>query len=270
MSLYSFYNKRIFPRVCDYRGAAFVKRNLKKVALRNTEKIPELEREGLKEKEWDNLIILDACRHDLFEEVVEESDYRYSLGSTSSEFVEKNFSEGDWSDTVYVTANPHFHESHFEELTGKTADEVFHEVFHTYETDWDKDQNTVLPEKIIRDGLTALELFPNKKLIIHCMQPHYPFLNSNLGDGGIKMLNEGEGNIWDKAERKEVDKVELWEAYSDNLGYIFSNVEKSLQNLDGKTLVTADHANFFGEGDIYGHPAKFSAEPVLKVPWYEL
>ncbi|MBC5792918.1 MAG: hypothetical protein H8Z69_02645 [Nanohaloarchaea archaeon] len=212
---------------------------------------------------------MDACRHDLFEEVVGESDYRYSLGSNSSEFVEKNFSEGDWSDTVYVTANPHFHKTHFESLTGKKAEEVFHEVFHTYETDWNKDERTIMPEDVARDAETAANLFPDKKLIIHFMQPHYPFLNSDLEESGIRIVDgEGGKTIWERAERGEIDKREVRGAYKRNLEIVMEYV-KDL-NLEGTTRVTADHANLFGEGGIYGHPKEAHVKPLLRVPWYDL
>lgn len=239
------------------------------MALRNTEKIPESEREGLKEKELGNLIILDACRHDLFEEAVGESDYRYSLGSTSTEFIERNFSEGDWSDTVYVTANPHFHASHFEELTGRKAEEVFHEVFHVYETDWNEDERTIMPEDVARDAKTAAKLFPDKKLIIHFMQPHYPFLESNMEESGIRMVDGKDGRtIWDRAENGEVEDAEVWRAYKKNLEIVIECVYELQEDLQGETAVTADHANLFGEGGIYGHPGGVDAEPLLKVPWY--
>jgi hypothetical protein len=235
--------------------------------LRNVESIERSEREGILKEEWDNLIILDACRHDLFEEVVREAEFRFSLGSTSSEFVEKNFSDGDWSDVVYVTANPHFHESHFEDLTGKKADEVFHEVFHTYETDWDGSERTIPPEAVARDAETAANLFPDKKLIVHFMQPHYPFLDSNIEESGIRMVDGKEGEpIWSRAEKGEVNDKYVWEAYRRNLEIVMKDV-KDL-DLDGKTIITADHANFFGEGGVYGHPKGYYLDPVLKVPWH--
>ena len=59
-------------------------------------------------EDWDTLILLDACRFDMFEETVEMEgnlDYTISLGSTSEEFLTRNFSKGTFHDTVYVNAN---------------------------------------------------------------------------------------------------------------------------------------------------------------------
>lgn len=269
MSLYSFYNKWILPHVNNLRGANFVKRNLKDFALKRVESIPRLqrEREGIGEREWENLIILDACRHDLFEEVIGDSDFRYCLGSSSPDFIEKNFSEGDWSDVVYVTANPHFDPSIFEDLTGRTPDDVFHEVFHTYRTDWDEDQKTIMPESVSRDAETAESLFPDKKLIVHFLQPHYPFLGSDLDESGVRMLQEGESGktIWQRAEKGELEIDEIWSAYGKNLEIVMKEVREL--DLTGKTVITADHGNLFGEGGLYGHPKNRDAKPLLKVPW---
>jgi len=46
------------------------------------------------EEDWDNLVILDACRHDFFERQADlpgQLDSRTSLGSCTPEFVEYNF-----------------------------------------------------------------------------------------------------------------------------------------------------------------------------------
>lgn len=59
--------------------------------------------------DWDTLVILDACRYDMFEEINEtegELEHRYSRGSCTPDFIRENFPEGEFHDTVYVTANP--------------------------------------------------------------------------------------------------------------------------------------------------------------------
>ena len=60
-----------------------------------------------KEK-WDNLIILDSCRYDVFKQVIDEFDIRGKLGvrlsrgSTTHEFLRENF-KGDFKDIIYIT-----------------------------------------------------------------------------------------------------------------------------------------------------------------------
>lgn len=64
------------------------------------------------DEDWDTLVILDACRYDMFERRVPfdgKLDDRYSLGSTSEEFLEQNFSDSTYHDTVFVNANVYSH-----------------------------------------------------------------------------------------------------------------------------------------------------------------
>jgi hypothetical protein len=274
-SLRRFYMKNIFYRMRERRGFTRVKMVLDSLAERYAEKSEKPEFDVF-EKDWDNLLILDACRLDLYEEVEGETKGRTSLGSSTAEFVKKNFSEGDFSDTVYVTGNPHFSKKLFSELTGRDPDETFHEVFHTYMSDWDAENGTVLPEPLIRDAETAKKLFPDKRIVVHFMQPHYPFVGSNLvSDAGIsqqvdKKYENVEDQAWVMTETGKVSKDKIWKAYRENLEYILDEIEDFTENLEGKTLVTSDHGNAVGESTFYGHPKGVNTKELREVPWYEL
>jgi hypothetical protein len=59
-------------------------------------------------EDWDNLVILDACRADVFSKVNRisgQSGTRQSLGSCSAEFVRGNLDGEQLHDVVIVTAN---------------------------------------------------------------------------------------------------------------------------------------------------------------------
>lgn len=271
--IYSIYRERIFPRVSSVRGTYRLKILFERLALKNIEKVDESP-DDVFEKNWDNLLILDACRHDLYEEVEGGTDYRITKASNSPGFITQNFSEGDFSDVVYVTGNPFFSESKFEGLTGgRKPDEVFHEVFHTYMTDWDEEENTVLPGPLIRDAKTARNLFPEKRIVVHFMQPHYPFVNSNLTKDGIRpdLDSEKEGkSVWQEAERGEYSDEELWRGYRENLEFIIGDISDFSGQLEGRTVITSDHGNLVGEEDFYGHNFDTSLVPLRKVPWLKL
>jgi hypothetical protein len=272
---YRKYDMDYASKFSDYKLARYFKSGFKKIAFR---KLEGFEREKAKEMdlrnaEWKNLIIFDGCRHDIFEKVVGDSNFRYSPGSNSAQFIIENLSEGDWSDIVYVTANPHFHESHFKDLTGRNPGEVFHTVFHSYEEKWSHEKSTVLPRDLVDDLKTAKKLFPDKKVIAHFMQPHYPFVNSDIGGGGInpELDNDTtEYSAWQLAERGKYERDEVWSAYRENLEYIIDEVMDELKKLEGKTIITSDHGNLVGEEGFYGHLYKVYAEPLIKVPWYEI
>src|SRR6056297_1717045 len=60
-------------------------------------------------EDWDNFVILDACRYDIFRnqsELPGHLESRTSKGSSTVEFLKANFDGRDLRDTVYVTANP--------------------------------------------------------------------------------------------------------------------------------------------------------------------
>ena len=66
----------------------------------------------LLDESWDCLIILDACRYDVFRDSVRRSGLRGSLASRTSratdtgEFLARNFLHRKCEDVVYVSANP--------------------------------------------------------------------------------------------------------------------------------------------------------------------
>lgn len=55
--------------------------------------------------------------------------------------------------------------------------------------------------------------------------------------------------------------------YVENLQAAQPHVEELLSAFQGRTIVTSDHGNAFGEWDVYGHPARTYISPLLDVPW---
>lgn len=66
----------------------------------------------------------------------------------------------------------------------------------------------------------------------------------------------------------------LYRAYRENLEAVLPAVERLLSELDGRTVVTADHGQLFGERLFsipirkYGHPPGLYPEELVKVPWH--
>ena len=59
-------------------------------------------------EDWDNLIILDACRKDALEQMIELDgvfESRISRGTSTLHFLQSNFQDRILHDAVYVTAN---------------------------------------------------------------------------------------------------------------------------------------------------------------------
>ena len=229
------------------------------------------------EEDWDTLVLLDACRYDMFAEQINfdgRLESRISLGSTSEEFLERNFTNKTFHDTVYINTNPYLPRLGLDDGT-------FHAVIDLLNR-WDSERGTVHPQTVVEAAQRTQEEYPDKRLIIHFMQPHIPF----IGPIGQQLLGEGwntdnpdihRRSIWsylrEGEEEIEIDRV--WEAYRENLDIVLSHVDSILDTVPGKTIVSADHGNLVGERlspiptkKKYGHPYGVYVPELVKVPWF--
>lgn len=227
-------------------------------------------------EEWDNLIILDGCRADIFENMCWfDGNYneRVSRATESQKFLARNFEGKELHDTVYVSANPY---------AADLSNDTFHAFYDLYRTAWNEELQTIAPDSVVDTTKEIHTDFPNKKIIAHFMQPHYPFIgelgkqidNSSIGrqqgDGTARMT------IWSKLMYGEdcMSPVEVIRAYAENLEIVLTSIESLLEELNGRTVITADHGNLIGDiGDpipvpAYGHPPEYFVEPLVDVPWF--
>ena len=226
------------------------------------------------DEDWDTLVILDACRYDTFasrHRLPGRLEERESRGSHTVEFLEGNFANGRFEDTVYVTATPQLYRKRDRLHAG------FHSVRHVWrEENWNDEYGTVLPETMTEHALNVHEAYPNKRIIVHYLQPHDPFIDSapelNPRRFGV---DEGGPDIWGHLMRDDID-VEpdrVRRAYEHNLDLVLDALEPLLSTVQGKIIVTSDHGNMFGERARpvpvreWGHPPGIYTEQLVRVPW---
>lgn len=231
------------------------------------------------EEDWDTLILLDACRYDMFEEendIPGDLQTRISAGSTSEEFLDRNFSGNEFYDTVYINTNPYLPKLGLDDGT-------FHAVVDLLD-EWDDDLQTIPPEIVVEAALDAHNRFPNKRLIVHFMQPHVPFIgetghqiNAKGWDRNVAGL-PGE-TVWQQL-RNGTDNTDpslelVWDGYRENLEIVLSHAEHLIEQLDGKTVVSSDHGNMVGERILpflsrpkYGHFYGVYTPELVCVPWH--
>lgn len=233
------------------------------------------------DEDWDDLILLDACRYDQFERLHSFSgdlESRISVGSATPEFLERTFAGETCFDTVYVTANPMYRH--------RGLDGVFHAVIDVWRTDWDEERRTVRPEAMVEATRAAREAYPNKRVLTHFMQPHYPFLGETgreISHSGIewtkRLVEDGvssrdDPTVWTLASDGEIDDETVRTAYDENLELVLPHVEELVDDTEGRTVVTSDHGNLIGEriapldGKRYGHPRDTHVDGLRKVPWF--
>jgi hypothetical protein len=225
------------------------------------------------DREWDVLIVLDACRHDLFENFAPEHPVYerfqsvepvYSCASASQEWLRKAFKNVRYnvlSGTHYITAN------------GWAETELDNDQFGSIEHVWkwahDPELGTVPPEPVTDQAIVTYRKQNPNRLIVHYMQPHAPFIHAS---GKYQSTNEvpGEGNsqnVWKGIQQRELDADEVWADYGKNLLTVLDDVETIVQNVNGIVALTADHGNALGEWGIYGHPGYVPTPTVKRVPW---
>lgn len=239
----------------------------------------------LVERDWDNVLLLDACRFDLFAEVLEDHPLpgrlskRRSVQSGTPGYLAENFADGTFHDVVYVTANPYVE-------TELPAD-TFHAIDHVWRDGWDEDLQTVTPETMAERAEVAAERYPDKRLIVHFNQPHAPFIGDVRLDGrkasAIRQTALGDEAL-DPRDRLRTPfeqlgdgdrtRGEVWEAYRSNLERAMPAVDRLLTSLSGLTAITADHGNALGEFAwpfpirVYGHPLGILTPALTEVPWH--
>lgn len=235
-------------------------------------------------RDWDNLLILDACRADMFEQTFESTQFDeyesvHSIGCSSPEWMRETFQGKEYPDTVYVTANP---------WISKIAPDSFHHVENLWLRDSDVSQEdlesasvleeaglgdipTIYPDMLSEAARDLQEEYPDKRMIVHYFQPHAPCVGNPDGSRKDELVDEMHPG--DDLKNGNVTRKEVWEAYVDNLRYAFHYAEELSIDLEGRSVFTADHGELFGEWlwpfpvRGYAHPDGVRHPKLTEVPW---
>lgn len=250
------------------------------------------------ERDWDNLLILDACRYDVFEDVnwlSGELSSIVSKGSHSRDFIDSTFADREFHDTIYVSGNV---------KAADLRDDVFHKMVLTYSDEYSTNEYSPFlerykrysPETVYELAMDHYERHGDKRLIVHFMQPHAPY----LGPKAEALRDElGEKHdlrfkAWVEKEEYEPDasytnhllsafeegygeRKQLVGVYEENLRIVLEYVENLLDHVEGKTVVTADHGELLGDpegflyyGTKYAHIKNVYVPGLRIVPWLEI
>lgn len=226
------------------------------------------------EEDWDNLIILDACRFDYFEKFTKDwnghLEKRKSLATRTEEWLLRNF-VAHYDDIVYVTANP---------VVSLKVGDRFHRTIPVWDFGWSVECRTVLPDEVTIEGLKARHFYNKKRIIIHYIQPHEPYINlihKIPENAGFKCLRDGmkynrsiygDISVHDLVKQEIVSPQEVKVAYEENVKWVLSHVQKLVDKLKGHTVITADHGEALGENGIFSHPKDTWIPCLYEVPWF--
>jgi hypothetical protein len=219
--------------------------------------------------EWDNLLVLDACRADVFEAVADLDGFDAygrvtSRASMTAEWTRRNWRDGRFGDTVYVTANP---------LVSRHAPDSFFELRDVWEAGFDEDAGTVLPETLADAARDAFR--EDKRLVAHFVQPHTPFYATDLGldSNAPSWADEGTHNEWAAVRRGELSAAAALAGYAETLRHGLDAALSLAETLPGRTVLTSDHGDLYGQRvrplglRLYGHPRRHRHPDLVEVPW---
>jgi len=257
----------------------------------------------IKRREFDALIILDACRYDVFSEVV----YKYldgkldlvvSPGSTTIEWLKHTWGDSLWRDVVYVSASPLINKRGLIETFDSRN--RFLDIVEVWDWGWDERLCTVPPYNVnlgVKIALTSTKLrklvYPRDyKLVIHYVQPHAPYialrriverivkeeeLSKNIIDVNVRKLRRFTGDfsidyillglLKDVLKDEEKVKKTLSIMYKRNLEWVLKYVAELSTYLNGRIIVTSDHGELLGEYGLYFH-LNLPLPILREVPWF--
>ena len=262
--------------------------------------------ERIKNENWDCLIVLDACRYDTFEKVYRDYlDGELSKGISSCistpGWLEGHFRDGDYRDVVYISGNPHINSRKVGE--GFNVRKCFHKVVDVWNFGWDNKLGTVHPREINKAFMKEFRLFPNKRYVLHYLQPHAPFLSLKESQTvGITILQYiwktpfgemlrslfGTDRLWAfvlklaqllgigklhpyTAALRAVGEEGFRKAYEDNLKIVLEHVRMLLERVEGEFVVVSDHGELLGEEGRFGHiKERERLAPLITVPWFRV
>lgn len=216
-------------------------------------------RKGVKvlDEEWDYLIVLDACRYDYFEKynfIDGNLQKVNSVATYTLDWVIRNFGGRNCKDIVYVSANPYVSNTELIKYIGYNP---FYHIEPVWEYGWDDKLGTVPPEAVTKAAIKCKNKFPDKRMIVHYMQPHGPYLDApdfpkfwEMGILGVR-------------RNKEI----ITGLYISNLVRVLKEVEALIKHLEGKIVITSDHGEMFGEYFISDHASDLFFKELREVPW---
>lgn len=220
------------------------------------------------EEDWDNLIILDACRADSLKRLIDidgKFESRSARGTSTPHFLRSNFSGKSLHDIVYVTAN-----GWIIKLLDDLNVELHKLEFLEDEEYQDDETGATRPEAVTNEAKKFAEQYPNKRLIAHYVQPHKPY----LGEFGRETFGSTQNNLQQIMTSKSISEDELQKAYYENLEFVLDHAKDLINLLEGKTVITADHGELLGERTSpipikgYGHPDHIYHSSLTEVPWF--
>lgn len=256
----------------------------------------------LVDEPWDFLVVLDACRYDVFKHTLPLTGLKgtvckaISPATWTMEWLHKQFPQY-YSDIIYVSATPYVnsvmkvcHKPPLNDRLCYNAKHHFYKIVDVWRDGWDERFGTVPPGQVNKAFHTTYLQHPNKRYILHYMQPHTPYLclpETQQGNGGYhpnrfqQMVNNlcSQRMVWlmkQRLHRPATSELEGWfrqfgtrgvmRCYQHNVLEALRSIRWLVQAVKGRWLVTSDHGERIMPWVGKPHSGRRD-RAVIEVPW---
>ena len=221
---------------------------------------------------WQTLIVLDACRYDIFSDAIVDYDLPGKLTEVDSEASRTSiWYRHHWrekhDDIVLVSAHPM--------IWSERKDANFHQAIIVpgrMPDCWN-------PNCTLGRAISLRKSYPDKKFLLHIIAPHLPYQGKE-GKSFIDILMGGDyydnqkqvngtglyKNVFTYGNKYGWEKLRYY--YRENLNFALSIVLEYIKLLKPPIVITSDHGEHIGEGGKYGHKGNSPKLPI--VPWFEV
>lgn len=216
--------------------------------------------------QWDILIILDACRYDLFEQYVEKHDCQQHLIDTRSMYSVASSTQ-TWLPRTFLNAPSRVvNETHYVSGSGQVKkhlpENIFHDIEHVWKYAHDPSYGQTNVRAITDAAIEAIQNSDASRHVIHYPEPHAPFHHCI---GKYDAVGQSQ-TVWKMLSDNEVTKKEVWHDYGQNLMMALDEVQTIINNVTGDIIISSDHGNSLGEYGFYGHPRHVPTPELRRVP----
>lgn len=232
------------------------------------------------------LVILDACRYDVFNEVYREYftgelKQVWASGRWTAQYCRRTWTEE--YDLTYINSIPVFSDFYFElrDMDFRPGSHI-KKIIHIWDYEWVASLGTTPPEEVTNEALRYANTDQPTRIVAHYAQPHVPYIgdktidswsfdevsldeNAELRDILAQDRKRPTQTVLNKIRNGKVDEDQLKEVYQSNLEYALAEVERLVHRVDCPVVITGDHGEHLGESGNYLHEKDSSV--VRRVPW---
>ncbi|WP_458190911.1 hypothetical protein [Haladaptatus sp. NG-WS-4] len=229
------------------------------------------------------LIVLDACRYDMFVDIAPEyltfdqvKPIR-SEGRNTFEYVAQCWPD-EYDDVAYISAatpvnsdsRDKYERDTLRLYDGYVPSEHLPNIRDVWRESWNESIGITPPAAVTHAALDT----DSQRVVAHYFQPHAPFIGrqSLLGhaDNANSSPMEGEAvdaPVWQRAKWGDLTRAQLKAVYKSNLHRVLRDVcrlveETTIENI----AIMGDHGEALGEYGIYAHPP-LEHPKTRQVPW---